>query len=258
MAGQDDPYTILGVDRGASIRELRRARNRLLLHWHPDRTQDPEAADQAARINAAYEVLSDPERRAAFDRGMSTGSLASILSQAPAPPWSPATSDQARAAAQQRVVDRFKDGPSQVRLPGRRWSDTVAWPASEQEVRTRLLWRALPFAILAVAWLVASPYFERALPPVLLPAVPFVALYAAMAGLRGLVGRPATFRGEGWGRFTVSWLVGVAAIVAANHWLFPHLPHGAVTTVRLAVPAALLVLAALAVYRITRVVRLPA
>ncbi|MBO0746266.1 MAG: hypothetical protein J2P43_14700, partial [Candidatus Dormibacteraeota bacterium] len=143
-------------------------------------------------------------------------------------------------------------------LPGRRWSDTVAWPASDQEVRVRLLWRALPFAILAVGWLVASPHFERAVPPVLVPAVPYVALYAAMAGLRGLVGRPAAFRGEGWGRFTVSWLVGVAAIVAATRWLFPHLPHRGASSLHLVVPAVLLILAALAVYRITRVVRLPA
>lgn len=258
MEAQDDPYTILGVDRGASTRELRRARNGLLLHWHPDRTQDPEAADQAARINAAYEVLSDPERRAAYDRGDSTGSLASMLSRVTAGPWSPATSDERRAAAQQRVVDRFKDGPRPVRLPGRRWSDTVAWPASEREVRIRLLWRVLPFAILAVGWLVVSPHFEGRLPSALVPAVPYVAVYAATAGLRGLVGRAATFAGEGWGRFTLSWMVGVAAIVAAQRWLFPHVPTGAAVTLHLVAPAVLLVLAALAVYRITRVVRLPA
>lgn len=258
MAAQDDPYTILGVDRGASIRDLRRARNRLLLHWHPDRTQDPEAADHAARINAAYEVLSDPERRAAYDRGASTGSLASMLSRAPAGRWAPATSDETRAAAQQRVVDRFKDRPGPARLPRRRWSDTVAWPASEREVRVRLLRRTLPFAILAVGWLVLSPHFVSALPAVVVPVAPYVAIYAAAAGLRGLAGRATTFAGEGWGRFTVSWVVGVAAIAVAVRWLFPHLPPGAASTLHLLLPVLLLLLAALAVYRITRVVRLPA
>ena len=258
MAAQDDPYTILGVDRGATDRELRQARNQLLLDWHPDRTQDPDAADQAARINAAYEVLSDPERRAAFDRGMSTGSLASILSRPRAKPWEPPTSDRVKAAAQQRVVDRFKDAPRAARLPGRRWSDTVAWPESEREIRLRLLGRVLPFAILAVGWLIAAPHFQNALPSALLPAVPYVAIYAAAAGLRGLAGRATTIAGEGWGRFTVSWVLGVAAIVAAQRWLFPHLPPGTPASVRFVVPVLLLVLAGLAVYRLTRVVRLPA
>lgn len=258
MAVQDDPYTILGVDRGASIRDLRRARNQLLLDWHPDRTQDPEAADQAARINAAYEVLSDPERRAAFDRGASTGSLASILSRPRATPWEPPTSDTVKAAAQQRVVDRFKDGPKAARLPGRRWSDTVSWPSSDREIRFRLLARALPFAILAVGWLLAAPRFQNALPAVLQPAVPYVAIYAAAAGLRGLAGRATTFAREGWGRFTVSWVVGVAAILAADRWLLPHLPKGAPGAVGVLVPVLLLILAALVVYRLTRVVRLPA
>jgi len=258
VEAQDDPYTILGVDRGASIRELRRARNDLLLHWHPDRTQDPEAADQAARINAAYEVLSDPDRRAAFDRGTSTGSLASILSGPRTRRWAPPTSDEVKAAAQQRVVDRFKDGSGPERLPGRRWSDTFAWPASAHEIRARLLWRVLPFGILAVAWLLAFPFFQGRLPSAFVPAVPFVTVYAAAAGLRGLAGRPTTFITEGWGRFTMSWVVGVAAIVATDRWLLPHLSTANSATFHLVAAPLLLLLAALAVYRITRVVRLPA
>lgn len=256
MEAQDDPYAILGVDRGASARELRRARNRLLLHWHPDRTQDPQAANHAARINAAYEVLSDPERRAAYDGG--TGSLNSILSRPRTRPWAPPTSDGVKAAAQQRVVDRFKDAPRPVHLPGRRWSDTMAWPASEREVGTRLFRRALPFAVLAVGWLLVMPHVESGLPSALAPAAPYLTIYAAAGGLRGLAGRATTFIGEGWGRFTLSWVVGVVAIVAAHRWLFPHLPGGGAPALHLVVPALLLILAALAVYRVTRVVRLPA
>lgn len=257
MEAQDDPYAILGVDRGASTREVREARNRLLLDWHPDRTGDPEAVDQAARINAAYDVLSDPERRAAFDRGTSTGSLASILAQPRPVPWAPPTSDEATAAAQQRMVDRFKDAPRPVPPPGRRWSDTVVWPRSWQQVRARLLWRALPFAILAAAWLVAVAQFESDLPAALVPAVPYLSLYAPAAVLRALAGRATTFAREGWGRFTASWVVGIAAIVAVDRWVLPHLPPGTPSTLSLAVPVLLLILAALAVYRITRAARLP-
>ncbi|MBO0702684.1 MAG: J domain-containing protein [Candidatus Dormibacteraeota bacterium] len=248
---------MLGVGRAASTRELRRARNHLLLSWHPDRTQDPEAADRAARINAAYEVLSDPDRRTAYDHGTSFASLASMVRQTRPVSWAPPTTDGVRAAAQQRVVDRFKDDSRRSRPPARRWSDTVAWPSSARQIRARLLWRALPFALLAVASLIALPRLDRSLPQVLLAAVPYVPLYFAAAVLRGIVGRATTFGSEGWGRFTVSWLVGVAAIVVADRWLLPHLPVR-VAGIRFLLPALLLLLAALAVYRITRAVRLPA
>lgn len=257
MEAPDDPYAILGVARGASIRELRRARNRLLLHWHPDRTRDPEAVQHAAQINAAYEVLSDPALRAAYDRGGPGGSLSSLLSRPRPGPWAPPTSDQVKAAAQQRVVDRFKDGPTRVRLTPRRWSDTVARPASGRETRVRLLWRALPFAILAVGSLVALLHFGRTLPPLAAAAAAYVPVYAAVAVLRALAGRATTFGREGWGRFTISWVVGVAAIVAAGRWVVPHLPASFGAGVRTVLPALLLLLASLVVYRITRVVRLP-
>ncbi|MBO0706091.1 MAG: J domain-containing protein, partial [Candidatus Dormibacteraeota bacterium] len=93
MEAPDDPYAILGVHRAASTNEVRKARNRLLLHWHPDHSADPQAAEHAARINAAYEVLSDPARRAAYDRGVSAGSLASILRPKPPTGWAPAAPD---------------------------------------------------------------------------------------------------------------------------------------------------------------------
>jgi hypothetical protein len=144
-----------------------------------------------------------------------------------------------------------------VRLPARRWSDTVAWPASDREIRVRLLGRVLPFAVLAVASLLAVPWLVRTLPPLLVPAVPYLTLYAAVAGIRGLAGRATTFRSEGWGRFTASWVVGVAAIVAAERWVLPHLPGSVPAWLQWVLPALILILAAVAVYRVTRVVRLP-
>lgn len=62
-------YDELQVTRGASPDELKAAWRRLAREHHPDRNpDDPGAAERLARINAAYAVLSDPERRRAYDR----------------------------------------------------------------------------------------------------------------------------------------------------------------------------------------------
>lgn len=60
---------MLGVERSASPAELKRAWRDLARLNHPDRNpDDPGAAERIASINAAYSVLSDPERRARYDR----------------------------------------------------------------------------------------------------------------------------------------------------------------------------------------------
>ena len=68
MEHLDDLYDILGVPPDASAEELHHARNRMLRYWHPDRSLDPLAPERAKRINAAYDVLADPERRAVYDQ----------------------------------------------------------------------------------------------------------------------------------------------------------------------------------------------
>ena len=73
MAGNDDPYAVLGVARFASQAEIKAAYLTLVDKYHPDRHQDNPLADLAterlAGLNQAYEQLSDPARRAAYDAG---------------------------------------------------------------------------------------------------------------------------------------------------------------------------------------------
>lgn len=65
---KQDYYDILGVSRNASQEEIKKAFRRLAMQYHPDRNKDPGAEDRFKEINEAYEVLSDPEKRAAYDR----------------------------------------------------------------------------------------------------------------------------------------------------------------------------------------------
>ena len=64
-----DPYEVLGLHRAASGEEIKLAFRRLAAQHHPDRnSNDPQAADRFKEVNAAYQILSDPQRRAAYDR----------------------------------------------------------------------------------------------------------------------------------------------------------------------------------------------
>ena len=67
-ASQRDYYDVLGVGRSASADELKRAYRRLAMEYHPDRNRGAGAAERFKEINRAYEVLSDGEKRAAYDR----------------------------------------------------------------------------------------------------------------------------------------------------------------------------------------------
>src|SRR5713226_8821661 len=69
MAG-DDPYAMLGVKREASPDEIRSAYRKLAKKYHPDLNPgNKEAEARFKAISAANELLSDPEKRARFDRG---------------------------------------------------------------------------------------------------------------------------------------------------------------------------------------------
>ena len=64
-----DFYTILGVDRGADDAAIKSAFRKGAMKYHPDRNQGDAGAEQKFKeINEAYEALSDPQKRAAYDR----------------------------------------------------------------------------------------------------------------------------------------------------------------------------------------------
>ena len=63
-----DYYATLGVANGANDEEIRRAFRKKAMEFHPDRNKTPGAEDKFKEINEAYQVLSDQEKRARYDR----------------------------------------------------------------------------------------------------------------------------------------------------------------------------------------------
>ena len=64
-----DYYKALGIQREASEEQIKRAYRKLALKYHPDKNSgDVEAASRFAEIGNAYEVLSDQNKRAVYDR----------------------------------------------------------------------------------------------------------------------------------------------------------------------------------------------
>jgi molecular chaperone DnaJ len=63
-----DYYEVLGIDRDASDEEIRKAFRRLAFKYHPDHNRDERAGEEFKEVNEAYEILSNPDKRAAYDR----------------------------------------------------------------------------------------------------------------------------------------------------------------------------------------------
>src|SRR5438067_12380342 len=70
MAERPDYYKVLGVGKGASEEEIKKAYRKLARQYHPDRNPgDKQAEERFKEISQAHDVLSDAEKRKAYDRG---------------------------------------------------------------------------------------------------------------------------------------------------------------------------------------------
>lgn len=67
-AEKRDYYEVLGVEKNADEQAIKRAFKRLAMKYHPDRNQEPGAEEKFKEINEAYAVLSDEQKRAAYDQ----------------------------------------------------------------------------------------------------------------------------------------------------------------------------------------------
>ncbi len=68
MPTKRDYYEVLGIDRNATDEEIKRAFRKLAFKYHPDHNHDDKTGERFKEVNEAYEVLSDRDKRAAYDR----------------------------------------------------------------------------------------------------------------------------------------------------------------------------------------------
>ncbi|MBN1862922.1 MAG: molecular chaperone DnaJ [Dehalococcoidales bacterium] len=68
MPAKRDYYEVLGIRRDASNEEVKRAFRKLAFEYHPDHNRNGDAEEKFKEVNEAYQVLSDPDKRAAYDQ----------------------------------------------------------------------------------------------------------------------------------------------------------------------------------------------
>ena len=68
-----DYYEVLGLSKGASEDEIKKAYRSLAKKYHPDINKEPGAEEKFKEINEAYDTLSDPDKKARYDQYVSFG-----------------------------------------------------------------------------------------------------------------------------------------------------------------------------------------
>ena len=120
---EPDYYDVLGVPSTASTDDIRRAFRQLALRYHPDVNRSPDAVDIFQAINAAYQVLSDPVKRAEYD-GRRTDAAPTAMPRA-ARAGGPSHQGQARSQPDGRPDVRrayFRRRIRAVTDPGASWN----------------------------------------------------------------------------------------------------------------------------------------
>ena len=138
-----DLYDALGVSRGASQDEIKKAYRKLVREHHPDKNPgDKEAEERFKEIQGAYDVLSDPEKRKQYDAfGSADGRPAdSPVGAAAAPAGSTSTSATSPTSSEVRRQVRRRPRASAVRraAPTSRRDVTLSFEDSLQGVETQI------------------------------------------------------------------------------------------------------------------------
>ena len=181
MATQRDYYDILGVPRGADDDDIKRAFRKQAQQWHPDVNTSTEADVRFKEINEAYQVLSDPQRRQAYDmfghaaaggRWWRTGFRSIWGRWRRVPGWLPGLRRPLRHAVRRRRGDRAPAPRPDRRGPSlrpaadlrrvdrrRREGDRVREPGDLRDVRRqRRRARHLSSQLPEVQWLGRAPH----------------------------------------------------------------------------------------------------
>lgn len=104
-----DYYRILGVDKTASAQDIKKAYRRLARKHHPDLNQDPQAARHMAELNEAHAVLSDAEKRAAYDQLGTADHFQGNGAFRPPPQWDEAYSFHPQSGDESEAFSDFFD-----------------------------------------------------------------------------------------------------------------------------------------------------
>lgn len=74
-----DYYKTLGISKGATEEDIKKAYKKQALKWHPDKNKSPSAEDKFKEIAEAYEVLSDPKKRDIYDQYGEEGKFITLM-----------------------------------------------------------------------------------------------------------------------------------------------------------------------------------
>jgi curved DNA-binding protein len=127
-----DYYSIMGVERGASAEDIKKAYRKLARKYHPDVSKDPQGEEKFKEVAEAYETLKSPEKRAAYDQ---LGSYQPGQDFQPPPDWGRQHGDTQFSFDDVDLADLFAGlrggqhraghGGAQMRIPGEDYEVTA-------------------------------------------------------------------------------------------------------------------------------------